>query len=111
MNESVLIVIYLANIVFLLRFITSVITQKVFEGVNIIYSIIFLILTYGTILFFNFKLFIITLILGLVVFGIIRFYADKIGMRQDNSDSKRSIIISITGLIIVFIGTLFINNI
>ena len=110
--EIIIIILYLATFAFLLRFLSAIATKTVFKGVNnSIYSIIFLILIYGTLRLFYLKLFLITLISGLVVFGIIRFYADKLGMREDNSESKRSILISIAGLIIVLIVSFFINNI
>lgn len=112
MIEIIIIILYLATFAFLLRFLSAIATKTVFKGVNnSIYSIIFLILIYGTLRLFYLKLFLITLISGLVVFGIIRFYADELGMREDNSESKRSILISIAGLIIVLIVSFFINNI
>ena len=114
MSESiyliVLIILYLANFVFLLRFLSAVATKTVFKGVEAVYSIIFLILIYGTINYFNLKLFIIALVSALVVFGIIRINADKLGMRMDNSNSKKSIFISIIGLLIVLFSSLIIYN-
>ena len=86
MSESisliVLIILYLANFVFLLRFLSAVATKTVFKGVEAVYSIIFLILIYGTINYFNLKLFLITLVSALVIFGIIRINTDKLGMRM-----------------------------
>jgi len=107
----ILIILYLANFVFLLRFLSAVATKTVFKGVEAVYSIIFLILIYGTINHFNLKLFFITLTSALVIFGIIRINADKLGMRMDNSNSKKSILISVIGLVIVLFSSLFIYNI
>lgn len=106
----ILIILYLANFVFLLRFLSAVATKTVFKGVEAVYSITFLILIYGTINYFNFKLFLITLISTLVIFGIIRINAEKLGMRMDNSNSKKSIFISIVGLVIVLFSSLTIYN-
>jgi len=110
MSIIILIILYLASFIFLLRFLSAVATKTVFKGVEAVYSIIFLILIYGTINYFNFKLFFITLISTLVIFGIIRINAEKLGMRMDNSNSKKSILISVIGLLMVLISSLIIYN-
>ena len=110
MHNSILIILYLANFVFFLRFLSAFIQMTAFHGVELIYSSIFLILTFGTIYYFNFKLFTISLITSLVVFGIIRINANRLGMRMDNSNSKKSIFISIVGLVIVLFSSVTIYN-
>ena len=110
MNSSILIILYLANFIFFFRFLSAFLTMTAFHGTELFYSTVFVILTYGTIYFFNFKLFTISLITFLVVFGIIRVNANRFGMRMDNNNSKKSIFISIVGLVIVLFSSMTIYN-
>ena len=110
MHSSILIILYLANFVFFLRFLSAFLAMTAFHGVELIYSFIFAILTYGTIYYFNFRLFAISLITFLVVFGIIRINANRFGMKMDNNNSKKSIFISIIGLAIVLFSSMTIYN-